>query len=437
MSSHNGVSGSPDRYSFLEDSGVCLPRKLDSASSASSSSIMKPPSVQKKRILNYKAMSRKPTTLLGPTALPFPSEYYDPHSDAPYMYQCFDVLDKIGEGCFGTVYKVRSKDDDELYAIKKSEIVNNSLNMKQAKNEGRFQFQLCGHPYIVKVYQAWEEMGCVYLQLELCTQSLEDFAQSTHDVDERTVMKVLLEMCSALRYIHANGFIHLDVKPANIMISRDGTCKLGDFGLITNLRDRSTKNIDEGDSKYLAAEVLSHRYTQAADIFSLGISVLELACDLVLPSNGDSWQLLRHDKIPKNLPTKVSDRVVQIIVSMMARDWRSRPTAQQVIDELRATIKDVQQEETVEPAPQPPITTPSTLYASLRDVIIFGYQTLIAKVAGVLEYLNDLFAPKEYAIQELQANPIRTSTPLSGAGGSRPTVVNRKLAFAISDEDSN
>ena len=102
----------------------------------------------------------------------------------------------------------------------------------------------------------------------------------------------------------------------------DGVCKLGDFGLVVNLKEVSSilkfefidfqfnfffffpKNLCdavEGDSKYLAPEVLSGKFSMKADIFSLGITLLELACDLDLPANGKLWHELRQGSLPSSI----------------------------------------------------------------------------------------------------------------------------------------
>src|SRR4051794_25524734 len=88
------------------------------------------------------------------------------------------------------------------------------------------------------------------------------------------------------------GFIHLDLKPANIFIDWEGVLKIGDFGLASTWP--APPHIDgEGDRHYLGPEVLSGRFDKPADVFALGVIMCEIAGNIVLPENGSSWQRLR------------------------------------------------------------------------------------------------------------------------------------------------
>lgn len=93
--------------------------------------------------------------------------------------------------------------------------------------------------------------------------------------------------------IHNAGFIHLDLKPANVFITFDGYLKIGDFGMAVQWP--AGKGVEgEGDREYIAPEILDGQVDKPADIFALGLIVLEAACNVFLPDNGPSWQALRN-----------------------------------------------------------------------------------------------------------------------------------------------
>ncbi len=96
-----------------------------------------------------------------------------------------------------------------------------------------------------------------------------------------------------LKHIHDSGFIHLDLKPANILVTFEGVLKIADFGMAT--RWPAEEGIEgEGDREYIGPEILMGRYDKPADIFSLGLIIFEIAGNVELPDNGLSWQKLRN-----------------------------------------------------------------------------------------------------------------------------------------------
>jgi mitosis inhibitor protein kinase SWE1 len=95
-----------------------------------------------------------------------------------------------------------------------------------------------------------------------------------------------------LRYIHDSGFIHLDIKPANILINFAGSLKIGDFGMATSWP--AQQGIEgEGDREYIGPEILRGQFDKASDIFALGLMLVEIAANVQLPDNGVIWQRLR------------------------------------------------------------------------------------------------------------------------------------------------
>jgi mitosis inhibitor protein kinase SWE1 len=99
-----------------------------------------------------------------------------------------------------------------------------------------------------------------------------------------------------LKHIHDSGYIHLDLKPANIFITFEGSLKIGDFGMAAAWPAEAGIE-GEGDREYIGPEILLGKYDKPADVFALGLIMLEIAGNVQLPDNGPTWQRLRSGDI--------------------------------------------------------------------------------------------------------------------------------------------
>lgn len=148
-----------------------------------------------------------------------------------------------------------------------------------------------GHDNVLHYTDAWEQDNTLYIRTELCELgTLFDFLQEwgkTYDrLDEPRLWKILTETVSGLNHIHSNKVLHLDLKPTNIFVTKDGRLRIGDFGMATIWpRPHVEGGFErEGDREYLAAEILRGQYGPEADVFSLGMVMLEAAGNIVVPS---------------------------------------------------------------------------------------------------------------------------------------------------------
>ncbi|KAL1493438.1 hypothetical protein ABEB36_011491 [Hypothenemus hampei] len=258
------------------------------------------------------------------------SSKYDPNQKLSYFNQIFSKMGCIGEGSFGKVYMVKNKEDNQLYAVKrlKSHI---SLNDRSAEVKNN---ELLGiNLYCVRFFMAWEENLDTFILLEYCDLSVADYSKLNSSICEDFLWHVLHDICKALDYIHSMRFVHLDVKPGNIMM-KSGIFKLGDFGLLVDLQmanQAHKSTLSEGDAKYLALEVLDGVYTSACDIFGLGITILELATDIELPDHGILWRQIRQGLLPSCFYDRVTEVLCVTVEDMVSSDYKTRPAAEKIL----------------------------------------------------------------------------------------------------------
>ncbi|KAL8927398.1 MAG: hypothetical protein Q9172_001396 [Xanthocarpia lactea] len=231
----------------------------------------------------------------------------------------FDKVELIGTGEFSFVYRVNKAQDskhsrgyfslprtagspntplpDRIWAVKKSRHAYIGPRDRQRKLQEVRTLKALGHSdHTLQLVDKWEEKGHLYIQTEYCEEgSLDLFLDQVGRkarLDDFRIWKILLELSLGLKHVHDSGFIHLDLKPANILITFEGVLKIADFGMAT--RWPASPGIDrEGDREYIGPEILRGQFDKPGDVFALGLIMLEIAGNVMLPDNGASWQRLR------------------------------------------------------------------------------------------------------------------------------------------------
>ncbi|GMS80764.1 hypothetical protein PENTCL1PPCAC_2939, partial [Pristionchus entomophagus] len=206
------------------------------------------------------------------------------------------------------VKEVKSRNSGAKFAMKISKVdkmkVKTGLNYTKANlDEVRAHSSISDHPNILKLYQAFKEEGYVYMQLELCEDSLDGYWKKQNTLSQEDINSVLKDMLLALSHLSSLNYAHLDVKPANILRCKNGTYKLADFSVSANL-DMIKESAEFGDGRFAAPELLNNQFTLKADIFSLGISLSQVSVNVDSPLSSDEWNEMKHER---KLPTRVND----------------------------------------------------------------------------------------------------------------------------------
>ncbi|XP_029993346.1 wee1-like protein kinase [Sphaeramia orbicularis] len=264
----------------------------------------------------------------------------------------FLELEKIGCGEFGAVFKCVKRLDGCIYAIKRSKKpLAGSVDEQNALREVYAHAVLGQHPHVVRYYSAWAEDDHMLIQNEYCNGgTLSDVITENYRrlsyLSELELKDLLLQVTRGLKYIHSTSLVHMDIKPSNIFISRksvpscdecdedDGLTtsvvyKIGDLGHVTRV---TNPQVEEGDSRYLANEVLQEDYSNLtkADIFALALTVISASGAEPLPTNGEKWHEIRQGK-PPNIPQVLSPEFVSLLKLMIHPDPTRRPSTSDLI----------------------------------------------------------------------------------------------------------
>ena len=249
----------------------------------------------------------------------------------------FVDLGCIARGGFSKVHKVIGRLDGCQYALKRtSEQLKNERDRSEALREVHVMASLVTCPQIVRYHSAWWENDHLYIHMELCEEGCASRMVDSRDgerMNDAQLARCLRDISTALAFAHDRGLAHMDVKPDNIFICKEGF-KLGDWGRATQLSGaRRSSAVDEGDARYLPPELLNDNFDNLdrSDVFSLGASLYELAIGTSLPSHGSDYQALRQGVAPRGA---VAASLHALCVAMMSPIPLDRPSAADVLSKL-------------------------------------------------------------------------------------------------------
>lgn len=192
----------------------------------------------------------------------------------------YGVISKIGSGGMADVYKVKDVQEDKIIALKvlKDSFAKDPRSVKRFRMEGS-QASRISSPNVVNVYDVGSFNGTNYIAMELVNGiTLKEYVRRKNTLGAKETLAISAQIACGLRAAHAKQIVHKDIKPENIILSRDGKVKLTDFGIADSIEGNEEKgNFTMGSVYYMAPEqAKGESCDERSDIYSLGIVMYEM-----------------------------------------------------------------------------------------------------------------------------------------------------------------
>lgn len=259
----------------------------------------------------------------------------------------YEILEKIGTGGMSDVYKAKDHKLNRPVAVKvlKQEFSENANFVSKFRAEAQAAAGMM-HPNIVNVYDVGEEGGTQYIVMELVEGiTLKKYIEKKSRLSVKEATSIAIQVSMGIEAAHNNHIIHRDIKPQNIMISKDGKVKVTDFGIAKAVSSNTITSNVMGSVHYTSPEQARGGYSdEKSDIYSLGVTLYEMLTGRV-PFNGETTVAIAIKHIQEPMPsprTYVGDipiSVEQIVLKCTQKSPDRRyQNMQELIDDLKRSL---------------------------------------------------------------------------------------------------
>ncbi len=259
----------------------------------------------------------------------------------------YEIVDKVGTGGMADVYKAKDQRLSRFVAIKvlKTEYSSDKSFVNKFRGEAQSAAGL-SHPNIVNVYDVGDDSGLHFIVMELVEGiTLKRFIERKGKLEVKEAVGIGIQIAQGMEAAHDNHIIHRDIKPQNIIISKDGKVKVTDFGIAKATNSNTITSNAMGSVHYLSPEQARGGYSdEKSDIYSLGVTLYEMLSGKV-PFAGDNTvsvallhiqgEAMPLRELDPDIPVSV-DKIVQ--KCMQKRPERRYHSASELISDLKRAI---------------------------------------------------------------------------------------------------
>jgi serine/threonine protein kinase/Tfp pilus assembly protein PilF len=293
----------------------------------------------------------------------------------------YEIIEELGTGGMGKVYRVEDKKTKEEIAIKliRPEIAADKKMIDRFRNELTTARKI-RHKNICGMYDLSENKGTHYITMEYVSgEDLKGLIRRVRRLDSGTAAKIANQVCEGLSEAHRLGVIHRDLKPSNVMIDREGNARIMDFGIARSIKAKGLtgEGIIIGTPEYMSPEQAEAKEVDyRSDIYSLGIILYEMVTGQ-LPFEGDTPLsiAIKHKgeipKEPRELNPQIQEDFNKLILNCLEKDKEKRyQSAGELRSELTNIEKGIPTTERVIPKKKPLTSKEITLQLSLKKLLI-------------------------------------------------------------------
>jgi tetratricopeptide (TPR) repeat protein len=243
----------------------------------------------------------------------------------------YELIEEIGRGGMGVVYKARDKRLGRVVALKRlpDNMREHPAALALFEREARAAAAL-NHVNIVTLFDAGEEGGHYFITMEMLEgKPLNTILQHNERISPPDTCRLGIQICAGLQYAHQNKIVHRDIKTANLFFTKDQTVKIMDFGIAKSMEEvRRATTVVGGTPYYMApeqaaGEAVDHR----ADLYALGVTFFQLLTGSLPFADGDVSYRHRHEAPPdpRELNLEVPEGLAQLVLQLMQKEVGARP----------------------------------------------------------------------------------------------------------------
>jgi serine/threonine protein kinase/Tfp pilus assembly protein PilF len=307
----------------------------------------------------------------------------------------YQIIEELGKGGMGKVYKAQDTDLKEKVAIKllKPEIAADKKTIERFRNELKFARKI-RHKNVCQMYDLNKEEGSHYITMEYVDgKDLKSMIRMMGQLSSGKTIFIAKQVCEGLAEAHRLGVIHRDLKPQNVMVDDEGNARIMDFGIARSLKTKgiTATGVMIGTPEYMSPEqVEAKEADQRSDIYSLGVILYEMVTGRV-PFEGDTHlsvavkQKTETPEDPRKLNSQVPEDLSKVILQCMEKDKGKRyQDAGEVQAELEKIEKGIPTTERIVPKRKPITSREITVTFRMKKLLIPALAVIVIIAAAIV-----------------------------------------------------